>query len=297
MRPVIFETLAQLLSQSIYTTLAEAMQRHAERGRLAYLSTAGLRWFSELTVCSVQQPDFASKAVRAPWVLEAHMMLQSLRPAASTAVGAMAEEDLSGAEGGGMRRVGTYITLGDAIGEGASSVVVQAQAHRLLHAGCSAAERSAAASASGDRDAETREPQLAVKMVRHGGTADGTDNQERLAMWELHVLRQLSDPHIVRVRDVIELVDATYIVMERVDGPELGEYIDSQPEGRLPAPVAARFFGQLLCALRHAHRRGFLHCDVKPENIRLNLACDRVVLTDWGFARRMGDAPCRSSWR
>ena len=86
MRPVIFETLAQLLSQSIYTTLAEAMQRHAERGRLAYLSTAGLRWFSELTVCSVQQPDFASKAVRAPWVLEAHMMLQSLRPAASTAL-------------------------------------------------------------------------------------------------------------------------------------------------------------------------------------------------------------------
>ena len=55
---------------------------------------------------------------------------------------------------------------------------------------------------------------------------------------------------VSKLRDVIELVDATYIVMERVDGPELGDYIASFPEGRLPPSVACRYFCQMLSALR-----------------------------------------------
>ena len=40
-------------------------------------------------------------------------------------------------------------------------------------------------------------------------------------MWEVEVLQRLQHPHIVRVMDVIDVIDATYIVMERVDGPEV----------------------------------------------------------------------------
>ena len=108
-------------------------------------------------------------------------------------------------------------------------------------------------------------------------------------MWEVHVLQQLHRAHIVRVMDVIEVVDATYIVMQRVDGPELTEFLSRHPEGRLPPGHAMHLFGHLLSALRHAHHLGFLHCDVKPDNVRLTKLCDHAVLTDWGYAARPGE--------
>jgi len=114
-------------------------------------------------------------------------------------------------------------------------------------------------------------------------------------MWETHVLQQLAHAHISKLRDVISLVDATYIVMERVDGPELHDYIRAQPDGRLPPTVACRFLCQMLSALRHAHAHGVLHCDIKPANIRLSADCTHAVLTDWGFARQVGSAPCNAS--
>ena len=55
-----------------------------------------------------------------------------------------------------------------------------------------------------------------------------------------------------------------------------------------------RFFAQLVAALCHAHGRGFVHCDIKPQNVRLDKTCTRAVLTDWGFARRAGDRRARS---
>ena len=75
---------------------------------------------------------------------------------------------------------------------------------------------------------------------------------------------------------------------ERIDGPELTTYIELQPGGKLPIHAAQRVFAQLLQALHHAHARGFLHCDVKPANVRLDATCERAVLTDWGFAQRIG---------
>eukprot|EP00962_Isochrysis_galbana_P039162 scaffold14015_cov112-Isochrysis_galbana.AAC.8 len=75
--------------------------------------------------------------------------------------------------------------------------------------------------------------------------------------------------------------------MERVEGPDLLSHIQSQPAGALPEPAARRMFAQLLCAVRHAHLRGYLHCDLKPQNVRLTADCESAVLVDWGLARHV----------
>ena len=78
--------------------------------------------------------------------------------------------------------------------------------------------------------------------------------------------------------------------MERVEGPDLQDYIDSQPGGALTEAVARRFFRHILAGLRHAHARGFLHGDLKPANVRLQEEANGMmsaVLVDWGLARQI----------
>ena len=82
------------------------------------------------------------------------------------------------------------------------------------------------------------------------------------------------------------------MIMERISGPSLDKWIAQQPEGVLRTAAASRLFTQLLAALQHAHRAGFVHCDVKPENVRLHedvtAGSEHAVLLDWGYARRIG---------
>ena len=85
----------------------------------------------------------------------------------------------------------------------------------------------------------------------------------------------------------VEFVDAVYVVMEQYEGPDLQAHVCAQPGGALTESSARRFFCHILAALRHAHDRGFIHCDVKPSNVRLNAGCDKAVLVDWGMARSL----------
>ena len=141
--------------------------------------------------------------------------------------------------------------------------------------------------ARGDAEAQ-EQASVAVKVVRKGQSGI------QKVMWEIHVLRNLTGhPHIVRLIDVIDVVDSCYMIMERIEGPDLSRLISDQPAGVLPEPVAQTVFCQLLAALRHAHGAGFVHCDVKPENVRMlrstiDLGSIHAVLLDWGYARRIG---------
>ena len=92
----------------------------------------------------------------------------------------------------------------------------------------------------------------------------------------------LSHPNIVKVYDVSFGERLQYIVMEYIDGITLKEYIDQQKD--IKWKEAVHFTVQILRALQHAHDKGIVHRDIKPQNIML-LADGTIKVTDFGIAR------------
>lgn len=92
----------------------------------------------------------------------------------------------------------------------------------------------------------------------------------------------LSHPNIVKVYDVSFGQRFQYIVMEYVDGITLKEYIEQQRD--IKWKEAVHFTVQILRALQHAHDKGIVHRDIKPQNIML-LPDGTVKVTDFGIAR------------
>lgn len=92
----------------------------------------------------------------------------------------------------------------------------------------------------------------------------------------------LSHPNIVKVYDVSFGDRMQYIVMEYIDGITLKEYIDGQAEFKWKEAV--HFTVQILRALQHAHDKGIVHRDIKPQNIML-LPDGTIKVADFGIAR------------
>lgn len=99
---------------------------------------------------------------------------------------------------------------------------------------------------------------------------------------ESKAIAVLSHPNIVRVHNVSFGDRIQYIVMEYVDGITLKEYIEQQ--GVVNWKEAVHFVGQILAALQHAHDKGIVHQDIKPQNIML-LQDGTIKVTDFGIAR------------
>ncbi len=97
----------------------------------------------------------------------------------------------------------------------------------------------------------------------------------------------LSHPNIVRVYDVSFGDMIQYIVMEYIDGITLKEYIAQQ--GVIQWKEALHLTTQILRALQHAHEKGIVHRDIKPQNIML-LQDGTIKVTDFGIARNFNSA-------
>lgn len=121
---------------------------------------------------------------------------------------------------------------------------------------------------------------VAVKILKE----EFSSNEEFLRYFknESKAIAMLSHPNIVKVYDVSFGDLLQYIVMEYIDGITLKQFIDQ--EGALRWNDAVYFTIQILRALQHAHDKGIVHRDVKPQNIML-LPDGKIKVTDFGIAR------------
>lgn len=122
--------------------------------------------------------------------------------------------------------------------------------------------------------------EVAVKILKD----EYLNNEEFIRRFknESKAIAMLSHPNIVKVYDVSFGDMIQYIVMEYIDGITLKEYIEMQ--GVLSWKEVVHFTTQILKALQHAHERGIVHRDIKPQNIML-LQNGTIKVTDFGIAR------------
>ncbi len=121
---------------------------------------------------------------------------------------------------------------------------------------------------------------VAVKILRD----EFLTNEEftRRFRNESKAIAILNHPNIVKVLDVGFGERLQYIVMEYIDGITLKEYLDQRKDIRWKEAV--HFTVQILRALQHAHDKGIVHRDIKPQNIML-LSDGTIKVTDFGIAR------------
>lgn len=140
------------------------------------------------------------------------------------------------------------------IGEGGMAVVYKAFCHRLNRF-------------------------VAIKVLRDEFAEDEEFRRRFLA--ESHAIAMLSHPNIVAVYDVSSCDGVEYIVMELIDGITLRQYLKKR--GAISWKEAVHFAKQIAKALSHAHQRGIVHRDIKPQNIML-LRDGTIKVADFGIA-------------
>ena len=121
---------------------------------------------------------------------------------------------------------------------------------------------------------------VAVKILKEEYT--GNDEFLRRFINESKAISVLSHPNVVKVYDVSFGDLIQYIVMEYIDGITLKEYIEKS--GPLSWNEAVQFTLQILRGLQHAHDKGVVHRDIKPQNIMV-LPDGIIKVADFGIAR------------
>ncbi|MCL1859762.1 MAG: protein kinase [Oscillospiraceae bacterium] len=129
---------------------------------------------------------------------------------------------------------------------------------------------------------------VAIKMLKDDIKEDIQEVKRFIN--ESKAVARLSHPNIVHIYDVSveDKENSQYIVMELIDGITLKDYIVRK--GRLTWREAISYAKQILNALNHAHSRGIIHRDIKPQNAML-LRNGTLKITDFGIAKMQDSEP------
>jgi serine/threonine protein kinase/tetratricopeptide (TPR) repeat protein len=125
---------------------------------------------------------------------------------------------------------------------------------------------------------ENFEREVALKVMSPA-LSENKDFSERF-LREARIVSRLVHPHIVTVHDVGIQNGHHYLSMEYIEGEELKERLPS-----LNGEQLIRVVSEVAKALDYAGRKGYVHRDVKPENIMIHNQDGRSVLMDFGIAR------------
>ena len=125
---------------------------------------------------------------------------------------------------------------------------------------------------------------VAIKTVLRSRLADASTAEDFAQRFEreAQAAARLNHPHIVAIFDFGEEGDASFIVMEFVQGRELAQAFEAQERYTIAETV--RMMCELLAALGYAHDHGIVHRDIKPDNVMID-GSGRVKLMDFGVAR------------
>jgi len=125
--------------------------------------------------------------------------------------------------------------------------------------------------------------EVALKRLTQvaSGDPDFSDSLRK----EARALARLSHPNIVQVFDIVEDHGEIWIVLELIDGTDMGARV--RETGSMAPTEVVEIGAQVASALAYAHSRDLLHRDVKPANVLLS-SQGQVKLTDFGIAKLLG---------
>lgn len=114
-------------------------------------------------------------------------------------------------------------------------------------------------------------------------TAQIVETLRRRFYKEASNLSHLNHPNIVKIHEVFDENDTTYIVMDYIEGDTLQTIVRDQ--GPLSEPKASKYIHGVGAALEYIHSQNVTHFDVKPSNIIVRRFDDRPILIDFGFSK------------